>query len=74
MTRQPVWDFAVEYRKAFPKRERCPQCGAGVDKVTPRDGGCIEETVYAGNSGRPRRIVRPATFYACMTCEWCEEA
>jgi hypothetical protein len=51
----------------------CPQCGAGVDKVTPKQGGCIEETVVDPRTFRLSRKVRPATFWACMTCEWCEE-
>lgn len=51
----------------------CPQCSQPVEKVH----GAIEETVFRKyplrNGDATRRRVRPAVFYACMTCEWCSE-
>lgn len=52
---------------------RCPECGGEVETVRASEGGCIEFTVWSAKENGLRRRVRPATFYACGTCEWCSE-
>jgi len=51
----------------------CPRCGGVVERVYARHGGAIEEQVWSGVEARVVRLVRPATFDACCSCEWCEE-
>jgi hypothetical protein len=51
-----------------PPTKRCPGCGG----VMTRGPGVITELVVDAY-GKITRAARPATFYACATCEHCEE-
>jgi uncharacterized protein with PIN domain len=46
----------------------CPACGSVVEKHHEK----VEEAVIDGY-GQVTRKARPATFYACPRCEYCEE-
>lgn len=46
----------------------CPECGGVMEKHT----GTVDEPVMNGY-GQTVRKARPATFFACTTCEHCEE-
>lgn len=53
---------------------RCPECGSQTERVTAAAGGCIEDLYMTGSrTGELRRVVRPASYYACTGCEWCSE-
>jgi ssDNA-binding Zn-finger/Zn-ribbon topoisomerase 1 len=47
----------------------CPLCGGELVKHP----GAINEQVFIGRLGRVERRTRPAVFWACSTCEHCEE-
>jgi hypothetical protein len=54
----------------------CPDCGGEVEQVRAEDGGKIADLIFdtsRQHHGRQLRRVRPATFYACVACEWCNE-
>ena len=50
----------------------CPECNGEAQLVTAADGGAIDEPVIT-TRGQLGRRVRPATFVACGSCEWCAE-
>jgi hypothetical protein len=50
----------------------CPWCGEPLTK----QHGAIEEACLssvARTAGQVIRVVRPVVFWACGTCEFCEE-
>lgn len=51
----------------------CPLCGGVADRIGVEAGGAIEETIWSAETRGVARKVRPATFWACSTCEWCAE-
>ena len=53
-----------------PEQSVCKQCGAPVD----RHVGLIEYPAADGRTGKVIRKTRLGAFWACMVCEWCEEA
>jgi len=51
----------------------CPQCSSIADRVGVEDGGAVSEIIWSPDVTKSPRKVRPATFWACMRCEWCGE-
>ena len=45
----------------------CPLCGGPTDRV---EGAIIDERVF---NEKRYRASRPAVWYQCRECEWCEE-
>jgi heterodisulfide reductase subunit C len=52
---------------------KCPTCGTALCKVTPADGGAVSELMMRTGVQTLVRVVRPATYWSCVTCEHCEE-
>jgi hypothetical protein len=54
----------------------CPDCGSALELITAAEGGMVEESYFPKyplrNEELPRRS-RPASFWACSGCEFCEE-
>ena len=48
---------------------RCPNCDSEMEKQT----GTIHEPVMKTGTGAIERRARLATFWACPSCEHCEE-
>ncbi len=60
-----------------PQGKACPSCGAALELVKASEGGMIETPFVRPNplrSAEPERRLRPASFWACPSCEHCEEA
>jgi hypothetical protein len=47
----------------------CPECGGSMEKVTD---GYISEPVITGH-GKVERKIRLGAYWACGSCEHCEE-
>lgn len=65
-----------EYRKPEDLAKPCPSCGGTMELVLASEGGRIEEPYFPTHPLRdaplPRRS-KPANFFACSSCENCEE-
>jgi len=54
----------------------CPDCGGWMELVKAEEGGRIEEPYfpkYPIRGAELPRSSRPASFWACSSCEHCEE-
>lgn len=49
----------------------CPNCKTPMEFVPD---GVINEPVIRTGTGTIARVSRPAAFWACSSCEHCEEA
>lgn len=50
-------------------RKVCPSCAGMMTK----EHGTVSEVVIGTGVNVKKRVARPATFYACGSCEHCEE-